>query len=102
MLLRLAYLSMTNAFAALRLLPMSDRDRTPRSWCSATNSRSWSANCKESPAQQQHIAQADTDQSPPESRTIHCFRCSAWVQLRYHQETKNILTSYSPKKLGFF
>ncbi|MFB6679240.1 hypothetical protein ACFCWG_43970 [Streptomyces sp. NPDC056390] len=27
MLLRLAYLSMTNAFAALRLLPMSDRDK---------------------------------------------------------------------------
>ncbi|MFI6505839.1 hypothetical protein [Nonomuraea typhae] len=27
MLLRLAYLTVTNAFAALRLLPMSDRDK---------------------------------------------------------------------------
>lgn len=27
MLLRLAYLAVTNAFAALRLLPMSDRDK---------------------------------------------------------------------------
>lgn len=27
MLLRLAYLSVTNAFALLRLLPMSDRDK---------------------------------------------------------------------------
>ncbi|MER6567201.1 hypothetical protein ABT288_13640 [Streptomyces sp. NPDC001093] len=27
MLLRLAYLTITNAFAALRLLPMSDRDK---------------------------------------------------------------------------
>ncbi|WP_329537264.1 hypothetical protein OG568_53200 (plasmid) [Streptomyces sp. NBC_01450] len=27
MLLRLAYLTMTNALAALRLLPMSDRDK---------------------------------------------------------------------------
>jgi hypothetical protein len=30
-LLRLAYLGLTNTFALLRLLPMSDRDRTSRS-----------------------------------------------------------------------
>jgi hypothetical protein len=33
MLLRLAYLSVTNAFALLRLLPMSDRDKvTAERW----------------------------------------------------------------------
>ncbi|MGX5181518.1 hypothetical protein ACWKT5_01530 [Streptomyces avermitilis] len=61
-------------------------------------------------AQQQHIAQADTDQdpdhfrtsTPPESRTSYYFPWSAWVQLLYHQQTKNLLVSYSPKKLGFF
>jgi hypothetical protein len=62
------------------------------------------------PAQQQHIAQADTDQdpdhfrtrTPPESRTNYCSPWSAWVQLLYHQQTKNLLVSYSAQKLGFF
>ncbi len=30
------------------------------------------------------------------------FPRSARLQLLYHQQTKNILCSYSPKKLGFF
>ncbi|MGW6137315.1 hypothetical protein [Streptomyces sp. NPDC055140] len=50
---------------------------------------------REGPAQQQHIAQADTDQdpdqAPPESRTIYCFRWSAWGATAVHQETKNLL-----------
>lgn len=62
------------------------------------------------PAQQQHIAQAATDQdpdhfrtsTPPASRTNCCFHWSAWVQLLHHQQAKNVLVSYSPKKLGFF
>ncbi|MEU7427383.1 hypothetical protein [Streptomyces sp. NPDC040750] len=62
------------------------------------------------PAQQQHITQADTDQdpdhfrtsTPPGSRTSFYFPRSARMQLLYHQQTKNILVSYSPKKLGFF
>ncbi|WP_405532488.1 hypothetical protein OG592_34025 [Streptomyces avidinii] len=27
---------------------------------------------------------------------------SAWVRLLYHQQPKNMLVSYSPKKLGYF
>ena len=45
MLLRLAYLGVTNALAMLRLLPMSDRDKDAESWPSATRSRSSSGNC---------------------------------------------------------
>ncbi|WP_405981999.1 hypothetical protein [Streptomyces sp. NBC_00158] len=32
----------------------------------------------------------------------HRFAWSALFQLLYHQQTKNLLVSYSPKKLGFF
>ncbi|XIE81329.1 hypothetical protein AB6O49_32625 [Streptomyces sp. SBR177] len=42
------------------------------------------------------------DQPPPESPACRDFRRSAWVRLLYHQHTKNLLVSYSPKKLGFF
>ncbi|MFF2786264.1 hypothetical protein ACFVT6_05790 [Streptomyces sp. NPDC058049] len=42
------------------------------------------------------------DQPPPRTRVNRPIRWSAWVQLLYHQETKNMLVSYSPKKLGFF
>lgn len=30
------------------------------------------------------------------------FRRSEAVKTMYHQQTKNLLVSYSPKKLGFF
>ncbi|MBB5105604.1 hypothetical protein FHS40_004699 [Streptomyces spectabilis] len=39
---------------------------------------------------------------PPEGHANYRFAWSAWVQLLYHQQTKNLLVSYSPKKLGFF
>lgn len=39
--------------------------------------------------------------APPESHTICCFRWSDWAQLPYHQQTKNLLVSYPPKKPGF-
>ncbi len=43
-----------------------------------------------------------TDQrSPDGSHSRHCSR-SAPLSARYHQQTKNVLCSYSPKKLGFF
>ncbi|MEU9994026.1 hypothetical protein [Streptomyces sp. NPDC050848] len=38
----------------------------------------------------------------PEGRANYRFTWSAWVQLLYHQQTKNLPVSYSPKKLGFF
>ncbi|WP_406156346.1 hypothetical protein OG806_13115 [Streptomyces sp. NBC_00882] len=41
MLLRLAYLGVTNAFAMLRLLPMSDREKMSRSSLCATRSAFW-------------------------------------------------------------
>ena len=42
MLLRLARLGVTNALAMLRLLPMSDRRKTRKSW--PCDTRSWSSN----------------------------------------------------------
>ncbi|MET9889576.1 hypothetical protein ABZZ47_05070 [Streptomyces sp. NPDC006465] len=42
------------------------------------------------------------DQPQHESLTKHRFPRSARVHLLYHQQTKNLLVSYSPKKLGFF
>ncbi|WP_328921626.1 hypothetical protein [Streptomyces griseoaurantiacus] len=42
------------------------------------------------------------DQPPPRGRTNPRFPWSAWVQLLYYQQTKNLLVSYAPKKLGFF
>lgn len=42
------------------------------------------------------------DQLPPSGRASFHFPWSAWVQLLYQQQTKNLLVSYSPKKLGFF
>lgn len=42
MLLRLAYLTVTNLFAALRLQPTSDRDKDAEILACATNSPSWS------------------------------------------------------------
>ncbi|MFE3209193.1 hypothetical protein ACFXI8_13720 [Streptomyces niveus] len=42
------------------------------------------------------------DQPPTKGGTYYRFTRSAWVQLLYHQQTKNLLVSYSPKKLGFF
>jgi hypothetical protein len=44
MLLRLAYLGITNAFALLRLLPRSDRDKDAEIPRCATNSRCSTAN----------------------------------------------------------
>lgn len=38
------------------------------------------------------------DQTPPASRTNCCFPWSAWVQLLYHQQTKNLL---APKRASF-
>ncbi|MEU9177572.1 hypothetical protein AB0C90_12075 [Streptomyces sp. NPDC048550] len=38
----------------------------------------------------------------PRGRTNLRFTWSAWVYKLYHQQTKNMLVSYSPKKLGFF
>ncbi|MEU4068314.1 hypothetical protein AB0F25_38975 [Streptomyces wedmorensis] len=42
------------------------------------------------------------DQPPPRSLTDRCLPWSRQVQPLYHQQTKNLLVSYSPKKLGFF
>jgi hypothetical protein len=42
-LLRLAYLAVTNAFAALRLLSVGDRDKDVE-WHCDIRSRSWSGN----------------------------------------------------------
>ncbi|GHF01375.1 hypothetical protein [Streptomyces griseoluteus] len=39
--------------------------------------------------------------APPQSRRALFVLVSDVVPL-YHQETKNLLVSYSPKKLGFF
>lgn len=44
MLLRLAYLGLTNTFALLRLIPMSSRDKTSRSWRCVTRSQCCNAN----------------------------------------------------------
>ncbi|TCO62879.1 hypothetical protein EV192_1021019 [Actinocrispum wychmicini] len=44
MLLRLAYLGVTDTFALLRLLPMSDRERTLRSRHCGTRSEFCNAN----------------------------------------------------------
>ncbi|MGP3769427.1 hypothetical protein ACTWJ8_01230 [Streptomyces sp. SDT5-1] len=44
----------------------------------------------------------DPGQPPPRGRTNPRFPGSAWVQLLYHQQTKNLLVSYSAQKLGFF
>ncbi len=43
-LLRLAYLTVTNTFAVLRLLPMSDRDKDTEILAPGIRSRCWSAN----------------------------------------------------------
>jgi hypothetical protein len=43
-LLRLAYLTVANTFAVLRLLPMGDRDKDTETWPFAIRSRCWSAN----------------------------------------------------------
>ncbi|MFK0140033.1 hypothetical protein [Streptomyces murinus] len=42
------------------------------------------------------------DQLPTEGCANYRFAWSMWTQLLYHQQTKNVLCSYSPKKLGFF
>ncbi|GLW04029.1 hypothetical protein Slala05_76590 [Streptomyces lavendulae subsp. lavendulae] len=42
------------------------------------------------------------DQPLPESLANYLFAWSARAHLLYHQETRNMLVSYSPKKLGFF
>ncbi len=42
------------------------------------------------------------DQPAPRSCSDFRFAWSEWVRLLYHQQTKNMLVSYSPKKLGFF
>lgn len=39
---------------------------------------------------------------PRKSLTRKRFPRSAWVQVLNHQQTKNLLVSYSPKRLGFF
>ncbi|GLV95091.1 hypothetical protein Slala04_65440 [Streptomyces lavendulae subsp. lavendulae] len=41
---------------------------------------------------------------PAPAREPHqlSFPLVRWVQSLYHQETKNLLVSYSPKRLGFF
>jgi hypothetical protein len=41
MLLRLTYLAVTNAFALLLMLPMTDREKDVEIWSCATRSRSW-------------------------------------------------------------
>jgi hypothetical protein len=43
-LLRLAYLTGTNAFAALRLLAVGDRDKDVEIWLCGIRSQSWSGN----------------------------------------------------------
>ncbi|MEU2911840.1 hypothetical protein ACFYM3_13985 [Streptomyces massasporeus] len=40
--------------------------------------------------------------APAEGCADYRFTWSGWVQLLYPQQTKNLLVSYSPKKLGFF
>ncbi|GLV81963.1 hypothetical protein Slala03_16520 [Streptomyces lavendulae subsp. lavendulae] len=42
------------------------------------------------------------DQPLPESLADYCLAWSARAHLLYRQQTKNMLVSYSPKKLGFF
>ncbi|MDX5565254.1 hypothetical protein PYK79_20795 [Streptomyces sp. ID05-04B] len=42
------------------------------------------------------------DQPSLESHACHHFTWSARVRLLYHQQTKSLLVSYSPKKPGFF
>ncbi|MEU8600067.1 hypothetical protein [Streptomyces parvulus] len=42
------------------------------------------------------------DQLPTEDCANYRFAWSMQVQLLYHKQTKNLLVSYSPKKLGFF
>jgi hypothetical protein len=43
-LLRLTYLGVTNAFALLRLLPISDHHKDAEIWCCVTRSPCWNAN----------------------------------------------------------
>lgn len=43
-----------------------------------------------------------TDQRPAGRSHLRHFDRSALVWRLYHQQTKNLLVSYSPKKLGFF
>ena len=42
------------------------------------------------------------DQVSPEGHQERCFRLSTAVRNVYHQQTKNLLVSYSAQKLGFF
>lgn len=41
-------------------------------------------------------------QVSPQDHQGSRFRWSTAVRIVYHQQTKNLLVSYSPKKLGFF